>query len=167
MTTFDSTQYIQELENYLGDDEPLAVLQTTLTLLPALVGDLDEATLTRQPAPGEWSPWQVVLHLADTEWVYGVRVRLTVAQERPVLVGYDQDAWVTRFGSLDKDIHETLARFRLLREANLRVYHALNEAELQRIGLHTERGEETVEHIIRALGGHDRLHLEQIKRALA
>jgi hypothetical protein len=36
--------------------------------------------------------------------------------------------------------------------------------DFQRVGVHAERGEESVEHMIRLYAGHDVLHLRQIDR---
>jgi hypothetical protein len=40
----------------------------------------------------------------------------------------------------------------------------LTPEQKQRVGVHAERGEESVEHLIRLYAGHDILHLNQIDR---
>ena len=52
----------------------------------------------------------------------------------------------------------------ILRKANLRLVNSLSDGELQRSGSHSERGEETVEHMIHLYAGHDLVHLSQIAR---
>lgn len=54
--------------------------------------------------------------------------------------------------------------FRAVRAGNLRLIRSLEAAERRRVGLHSERGEEAVEHLIRMYAGHDLLHLNQIAR---
>jgi hypothetical protein len=90
-----------------------------------------------------------------------------VAQDRPTLVGYDQEAWAVRFGGLEADPHVTVARWTVLRRDNLRVWESLSPAERERAGLHSERGEESVRLLVRLLAGHDLVHLDQIRRGLA
>jgi DinB superfamily len=118
-------RYREQLLAALGDDKPVAVLRSTLDELSSLLEDKSAEHLKRRPVPGEWGARQVLNHLADTDLVYGVRVRMMVTQERPMIVGYDQDAWNDRFGDLDAAPWETLERWKALRRANLRVYESL------------------------------------------
>jgi hypothetical protein len=159
-------QYRDELMEALAGREPLSVLRENLSTIDELAARYSAEDLARPPAPGEWSALQTIRHLVDTELVYGVRARMMVTQDRPVIVGYDQDAWMNRFGGSTISANDLIAQFRLLRESNLAVYESLAEEELDRIGLHTERGEESVRYMIELLGGHDIMHLNQIKKAL-
>src|SRR5215471_12680927 len=155
-------QYRQELLGLLGSDNPVAVLRTTLDEIVAFSG----ADLSRRPAPGEWSPAEVLSHLADSDLMVNVRVRMIVTQDRPQLVGYDQEAWTARFGNLDS-ASEIVERWRVLRGANLRMFESLSGEEWQRVGMHTERGPESALLTVQLMAGHDRMHLEQIRRGLA
>jgi hypothetical protein len=137
-------EYRQELLASLAGDDPVAVLRATLDEVPRLVSGATAEQLSRAPAAGEWSPRQVLNHLADTDLVYGTRIRMIVTQDRPTIVGYDQDAWTERFGGLDTTPLETIERWQTLRRANLRMYESLRPAEWERVGLHSERGEESV-----------------------
>jgi hypothetical protein len=158
--------YRQELLAALGDDDPVEVLRGTLVELEQATAGVSAATLGRQPAPGEWSPREVLSHLADSDLVTGMRVRMIVTEDRPALLGYDQEKWTSRFGSLDGDAAETLARWQALRRANLRIYASLSPEEWRRVGVHAERGEESVRLTVQLQAGHDRVHLAQLRRGL-
>src|SRR5687768_11004389 len=145
----------------------LARLRTTGRDLVSLVAGAEPAALRREPEPDEWSAATVLGHLADAEQVYGVRLRMIVAEDRPVLMPYDEDAWADRFGELDDDPRDTLARFRTLRESNLRLLDALFDGEWERTGVHQQRGVMTVSAVVKLLAEHDRSHLDQLRRALA
>ena len=165
VTEFD--QYRRELLAALADRDPLVVLRQTLAEVRQLATGVGPERLGRPPVPGEWSPWQVLSHLADSDLVWGMRVRLIVAQDRPVLVPFDQDVWTVRFGDLDPDPGETIARWTALRLSNLRAYESLSPAEWERIGLHPDRGEQSVREIVQLLAGHDCIHLDQLRVGLA
>ena len=141
-------------------------LRTTGRDLMSLVSSAEPANLRRQPAPDEWSAATVVGHLADAELVYGVRLRLVVAEDRPVLTPFDEEAWADRFGELEDDTKDTLGRFRALRESNLRLLDALVDGEWERTGVHQQKGIVSVAAIVKLLAEHDRTHLDQIRRAL-
>ena len=143
-----------------------------LDALRGTVADLVALTSNRAPrdlkhAPrGEWSAGEVVAHLADAELVYSVRVRMILTDENPMLVGYDEKAWTARLSMCDVDTPGAIERFRVLRDANLRLYESLEEPEWARSGTHVERGEITVSDIVETLIGHDRTHLDQIRKLL-
>ena len=60
-----------------------------------------------------------------------------------------------------------MADFESLRGANLRLLARVPESDRERVGVHAERGEESVAHMIRMYAGHDLLHLRQVERILA
>jgi hypothetical protein len=159
-------EYRQELLGLLGGDDPVAVLRVTLDEVQRLASSATEADLNRASAPGEWSPAEVLSHLADSDLMVNVRVRMIVTQDRPRLVGYDQSAWTARFGGIDSAT-AILERWRVLREANVGMLETLTEDEWERVGMHTERGPESARLTVQLMAGHDRMHLAQIRRGLA
>ncbi|HLZ26458.1 MAG TPA: DinB family protein [Chloroflexota bacterium] len=158
--------YRHELLAALADDDPVAVLRSTLDEVPRLMATAATQQLSRSPAPGEWSPRQVLNHLSDADLVTGTRVRMIVTQEQPPLVGWDQDAWTARFGGLDATPQETVDRWLVLRRANLQIYESLRPEEWDRVGIHSERGAESVRLTIQLQAGHDRVHLDQLRKGL-
>ncbi|HEY7568009.1 MAG TPA: DinB family protein, partial [Gemmatimonadaceae bacterium] len=62
------------------------------------------------------------------------------------------------------DVEEALADFERLRNSTLRLLEQTSVAERQRVGLHSERGEESIEQMILNQAGHDIVHLRQIAR---
>jgi hypothetical protein len=156
--------YIRALLNVLGDEDPLDVLPRTPARLRDAVEGMDDDALQRPEAPGKWSVVAVVQHLADSELIFGYRIRLTVAHDRPAIPGYDQDLWATNLGYADARLEDALADFEALRTLNLRFLRALPEAAWERAGLHAERGEESVRKLTRLMAGHDLVHLRQIAR---
>ena len=156
--------YIATLHAALGSRDPFAVLQTTPDELRKAIAGLTGAQLKRPEAPGKWSVLQVVQHLTHSELVGAFRYRMILAQDKPILVGYDQELWVERLGFPGLDVEPALEEFGLLRRGNLRMLEASSPAQRQRAGLHTERGEESVAQMLRNYAGHDLVHLRQIAR---
>lgn len=97
----------------------------------------------RAEAPGKWSIREAVQHLADSELVGGFRLRMILAHDRPSLAGYHQDLWASRLRYRDVDLPDAVEQFIVLRRANLRIWQHLDAADLIRVGLHGERGEES------------------------
>ena len=159
--------YTRAILEVLGDRDPLAVAAELLTWLERRTAGLDDAMLRRPEAPGKWSVLEVIQHLADTEVVYAWRTRQILTQDRPPIQGYDQDAWAKVLQYGDADLSVALGQLRGVRTANLRLWRSLTPAQLERVGLHSERGPESLDLVIRMMGGHDLVHRRQIDRVLA
>lgn len=156
--------YTAAVLDLVGDRDPIEVLRSTESTLSTFLGGLSPTELTQPEAAGKWSIRHVVRHLADSELVWGYRLRLVLAQDRPRLTGYDQDLWADRLGYGEADARDALGEFAMLRRANLRLLARASDADLERVGVHSERGDESVQHMIRLYAGHDLLHIRQIDR---
>lgn len=156
--------YIRAVLDLLGDDDPMEVLQGTPAALAEAIQGIAPERLARPEAPGKWSMGQVLQHLADSELVWAYRLRMVLAHERPTLTGYDQDLWAERLGYRSEAPEDAMDVFGTLRSANLRLLARATPADMTRVGLHVERGEESVRHMIRLYAGHDLVHRRQLAR---
>jgi hypothetical protein len=143
------------------------VLRELLPWVTARTRGLEDATLRRPEKPGKWSVIEVIQHLADSDLVAGFRTRMVLSEDRPALQGYDQDRWASEFRYRDVTLAQALDQLRGLRTANLHLWEDLSPAQLERVGLHSERGPESTGHILRLMAGHDLVHRRQIDRILA
>lgn len=147
----------------LGADDPFEVMAETPALLRKKLMGLNERQLATRPAPGKWSIKEIVAHLLDGEVMIGSRYRLVAAHDRPALMGYDQDAFVERLGVDHARTSELLADFFMARAVNLGLLSRLPEEALDRTGVHSERGEESIRGMVAMYAGHDRIHLDQVE----
>lgn len=159
--------YSAAILGMLGSREPLAVLSDTHSQLARAIDGLTPAQLRQPEAAGKWSIAQVLRHLADSEVVWGWRMRLILAHDRPAITGFDQDLWADRLHYADSVPAEALDAFRVLRRDNLRLLERATPDDMQRVGVHAERGEESMAHLYRLYAGHDLAHLKQIDRIRA
>lgn len=166
-TPAETAAYVQALLNLIGDRDPVAVLRETPADLQRFLERTPKDIVTTPEAAGKWSIREVFQHLADSDLVGGFRLRMVLAHDRPSLAGYDQDLWADRLAYTDVDVRDALDQFTALRRANMRLWERLTEEDLTRVGLHAERGEESLEHIRRLYAAHDLLHLKQLERIRA
>lgn len=162
----DADEYVTAILRLLGDEDPLAVLRRTPHALRSRIEGSVREDLRRPEAPGKWSATEVLQHLADSDLVWAYRLRMVTAEDRPTLTGYDQDRWAKRLGYRNVSHEAALEQFELLRTWNLRLLDGLTSADLSRVGLHSERGEESVAHMVRLYAAHDLVHLRQLDRIL-
>jgi hypothetical protein len=147
----------------LGGDDPLLAMFEAPQRLRKLLKGLTEKQLGRRPAPGKWSIREIVSHLADGEVILGSRYRLVAAHDRPAIPGYDQDLFVERLGVANATTEELLADFEMARAVNLGLLLRLPDEAFERVGIHSERGEESIATMVAMYAGHDRIHLGQIE----
>jgi hypothetical protein len=159
--------YTAAILGLLGERKPIEVLAHTEAALRGGIRGLSPQQLAKREAPGKWSIVHVLRHLADSEIVWGWRMRMVLSHDRPPITGYDQDAWADRLAYEDADAEESLREFGVLRAGHLRLLKRASGKDLERVGIHAERGEESVAHMIRLYAGHDLLHLAQIERIRA
>ncbi|MGB7217335.1 MAG: DinB family protein [Vicinamibacterales bacterium] len=155
------------LLDLLGNRNPLDVLTQTARVLDEALQGLSAKQLRQPEAEGKWSVTDVLQHLADSELVWGFRLRMTLAHERPPLMGYDQDLWASRLHYREADHQQALKQFTVLRESNLNLLKHASKADLQRVAVHAERGEQTLEKMVRLGAGHDLVHINQVTRIKA
>lgn len=162
-----AARYVSDLLELLGDRDPLETMEELLPALRRAVEGLEDGLLRTREAPGKWSVLEVLLHLADTELVYRYRMRKIVAEPGSVLPGYDQDAWARGLGYGAGELESAFEELATLRRANLRWLRGLGDEELDRVGVHEERGPESVRRITQLLAAHDLVHRNQIQRIKA
>lgn len=165
----DPRAYVEGILALVGDHDPETLLAQAPARLRDAVGGLSEGDARRPEAPGKWSVLAILRHLADSEIVYGYRMRTIVAAdgEAPPIAGYDQDAWASRLHYHEGSVAEALEDLAAARRTTLRWLARLAPDERKRAGLHSERGPESVERIVRLLAGHDLNHQTQIRRVRA
>jgi uncharacterized damage-inducible protein DinB len=160
-------EYTQRILRTLGDRDALQVIQETPAKLADLVRGHAPDALARRPAPGQWSVNEVLAHLADTDMVLGFRVRLMLGSPGVPIQAFDQDVWAG-FSRYDQiPAAESLERLAVNRRANVRLLDSLSAVQLQHHGMHTERGRETVGHVVKMWAGHDLNHRAQVANLLA
>lgn len=123
--------------------------------------------LTAHPIPGKWSAREIVHHLADSESTSAIRLRRLLAEDRPVIQGYDQDQYATRLKYNERDIAPALEAFRSARATTTQILSLMSEDDWNRAGEHTESGRYTPEHWLEIYAAHAHNHAAQIRRLRA
>jgi len=159
-------QYIARILDTLGGRDPLTVLTETPARLRSLVANATPDQLAWQPAPGKWSIAQILAHLADAEVTGAWRFRSVLAHDGGPLAAYDQNEWASAFRYEQVPTAESLALFEALRAGNLSLLKRVDRARYAHVGIHSERGPESITRLMEMYAGHDLNHLGQIERYL-
>jgi hypothetical protein len=131
------------------------------------LGGFPPDKLTTRAFPGKWSAAEIVHHLADSEMTSAIRLRRLLAEERPVIHGYDQEAFATRLRYAGRDISPALDALRSARATTLQLLKSMSDEEWRAAGWHTEIGLYTAERWLEIYAQHAHGHAEQIRRLRA
>lgn len=154
-------QYTERiLANVTGD--PLEILAASAPFLHRLVDGAARDVLHRSPGAGRWCIAEILAHLADAEVVFAFRLRKVAAEPGCAIAAYDQNLWAEKMDYRARDPHHSLRTFATLRELNLQLLNALRPEQWENYGIHSERGKETMRHMVRMYAGHDLNHRHQV-----
>jgi len=160
-------EYKRRIFSYLAENDPLKIQSATPKKLERLVSRAPGSKLRKQPAPGKWSVAEILAHMADTELVFGYRIRTILGAPGTPIQAFDQDKWAQAMSYSKSDPRKSVERFAAFRKANLDLLKSLSPAQWKNHGIHAERGEESIETIARLCAGHDLNHLRQIEKILS
>lgn len=127
---------------------------------------IDAAGWERREAPGEWCPRQVVHHLGDSEMNAAIRIRRIIAEDNPLIQGYDEEQWAAGL-HYDLPVEPALSAFKYARASTSLLLHSLSEEEWARPGQHSQFGRFGAIEWLESYGPHAHDHADQIRRALA
>ncbi len=130
------------------------------TALTKAVEGLSREHMLTFPVAGKWSVQQLVMHLFDSDLVGADRMRRVISMERPLLMGYDENAYIEHLHYEGADTAMAAHAF----EANRRVMGALlrdlPDDVFQRFGIHSERGLLTLADLVQDYVRHLEHHMK-------
>jgi hypothetical protein len=135
-------------------------------VLRAAVAGLSDEELDRSPGGGEWSARQVVHHTADSELTSAIRLRRLIAEDAPVIQGYDEGLFARRLHYDARPIAASLAAVDAARASTLDLLAHLTPEEWSRAGTHSESGAYSVESWLEIYAAHCHDHADQARRAV-
>jgi hypothetical protein len=115
-------------------------------------------------AGDEWTPREIVHHLADSEMMSAIRIRRLLTEDAPVIHGYDEQAFA-RMLTTDRPIEPSLQAMRWARETSAQLLERMTDEDWAKTGTHTESGPYTAENWLTIYASHAHDHAAQIKRS--
>jgi uncharacterized damage-inducible protein DinB len=154
------SQLAQLIETYLAGPRQLR----------QAVAGMSREQLTARPVAGKWSTLEVVCHLADFDPILADRMKRVIAEEKPTLLGADENRFAAALNYHGRDLEEELTIIDKTRTQMARILRALPDEALERVGVHNERGPRTLRQLLETATNHIVHHLkfvEEKRKALA
>jgi hypothetical protein len=131
------------------------------------VAGLSRSDLLAFPVPGTWSIQQIVVHLLDSDLIAVHRMKRIVAEDVPLLIGYDETKFATSLCYEEMPVGQVLDLFDLNRRLFVPVLTRLPEQAFDRYGVHNARGKVTLGEMVADYVEHVEHHLRFIKQKRA
>ena len=129
----------------------------------ALCRNITEEQLSLSLSPGKWTVWEQMVHIVDCEIVGMFRVRKVLAEHKPFLSVFDQNAWVDKLdysGLSPADVGTLLTALHRYNEVLL---NNLYPKQREKVGVHEERGIVSAGDIVSHHINHIAHHVDCIK----
>lgn len=135
--------------------------------LRAAASGLTNAQLDALPIAGTWSIRTIVVHLLHAELFLVARMLQAAAEERPTVMNWDENAFVTRLRYDAVPIDAALATFEGLRATTAATLAALDDADFGRVAIHSVAGPMTLADFVKKASDHLDHHLGFVARKRA
>jgi hypothetical protein len=149
---------------YVNGRDPIAVLDDSLRDYRNARARLTAGDWSRPWAEGKWTVGQILVHVAQWEMIFGVRLRCALGVDGFVIQPVDQDDLMREAEAVDGPT--AFATFEAVRGMNLALARNLSADERARAVQHAVRGEIDVNDLLTTLAGHPIHHLRQIEKVI-
>ena len=135
-------------------------------LLKAALARVPREAMQWRPTPDRWSAHEIIVHCADSETNAHARLRYLLAEEKPVIQGYDQDRWAKVLDYHSRPVDVALKTVEAVRSNTVPLLKSMGERDWQRKGQHSESGPYAAEDWLAIYAEHLEKHSRQIERNL-
>ena len=150
----DKTERETKLELYRGGYD----------LLKAALAEVPAEAMKFKPEPKEWSVYEIIIHIADSETNAALRARKLIVEPGSALMGYDQDKWAVELSYHEQNFDDALEATRIARKTTYELLKRQPEEVFSHWLKHPEYEDPyTFEKWINIYSGHIPGHIEQIK----
>lgn len=147
----------------------IEILERTPAVLTSLLSGIDDGWVMNNEGPETFSPYDVIGHLIHgekTDWTERTKLILAFGNSKPFV------PW-NRFAQFEeskgKSLQQLLEIFAGTRKKNIEWFKSLNlqEADLDKTGIHPVLGEVTLRNLLATWVVHDLTHIAQVTRVMA
>lgn len=115
--------------------------------------------LTARPVAGKWSMLEWLAHVVDSDVVIADRIKRCIAEERALLIGFDERLFAERLFYHEREPAEELELMKSVRRQTARILRKLAPEAWDKLAVHNERGFQSTKLLVQIGVGHINHHL--------
>ncbi len=146
----------------LVPDDVFAQLEMSLQAVRDVIGKIPPHWLTTPCVEGEWTVQEILVHVMDTERIFGYRALRAARADSTELPGFDQDTYVASSGANGRTLESIWAEYETIRAATLTLFHSFDETVFARVGF-ANKNPLSVRAALYIIAGHELHHLNSIR----
>lgn len=123
--------------------------------------------LHKAPANDEWSPANIIHHLADTEAHFYIRYLKILTEDVPQTEFFDENVYPVKLKYEKRDVESSLRLLQALRENFYVIMSNFTPEEWERKGRNSDVGEYPIIALIKKSRTHIKDHLNQLNQAVS
>ena len=123
--------------------------------------------LQKAPTSDQWSPANIIHHLADTEAHFYIRYLKILTEDIPQTEFFDENVYPVRLKYEKRDVQSSLRLLQALRENFFVIMSNFTPEEWERKGRNSDVGEYPIIALIKKSRTHIKDHLNQLNEAVS
>lgn len=134
-------EYPAIFEKYIETitDDAMKELESQLVEFPLFISSIPEDLGSYSYTEGKWSIKEVLCHILDTERVMAYRALRFARNDMTALASFEQEEFVINGRHNERTIQSIVEEFISIRKSNIIFFDTLNETELNRKGMASDR----------------------------
>lgn len=145
-------------------DEKIELYGNGYDLLMQTLKDVPQEMWQFKPEPKEWSVYEIIIHIADSETNAALRARKLIVEPGGAIMAYDQALWADVLNYHEHNFEDALEVTRLARKTTYELLKRQPEEVFSHHIVHPEYDEPyTFEKWLNIYSGHIPAHIEQIQ----
>ena len=145
-------------------NEKIELYGRGFTLLKAALVEVPQEAMKFKPEPTEWSVYEIIIHIADSESNAALRARKLIVEPGGTLMGYDQAQWAETLNYHERNFEDALEVTRLARKTTYELLKRQPDKIFTHFVIHPEYEDPyTFDKWIDIYSAHIPGHIEQIQ----
>ena len=157
------SDYHPYFETYVSKVEGENILQELQdTAASAFYKSIPEDAWDNRYEEGKWSIKEVLMHIMDTERIFGYRALRISRHDRTPVAGFDQDIYVPHYNVDNRSINSLLAEYHAVRENTKAMFSNFSEDQFKQVGVASDNNV-SVHALAFLISGHETHHIDILK----
>lgn len=134
-TTGEMVPYFEKYVAKVAGDDLFAGLEAAHAMVATTLAGIPADREEHRYAEGKWSIKEVLLHVIDTERIFGYRALSFARAEPSPLPGFDENAYIDEANTTDRSLADLLTEYDAVHRSTIALFKGLGPAVQERTGI--------------------------------